>query len=112
MRLALPEFTSPDQNASGLDLNGRAILSQLNERAVAESNRSRARDFGDLVARTPKRTVAETNNPAVRLLHFHHGGIVSMKRSKFPIRDQEAVGRALLCQNRSVAIIGTGRSSG
>ncbi len=106
MRLVLAKIASADQCASTGNLNRRTIFLPLHESAVAETNRAPG-DLRDLVARSPERAVAESDHAFVTGKHLHHGGVFTMERSEFAVRDQQSIRCALFHQDRAIAVIRT-----
>jgi hypothetical protein len=70
--LSLTEFTPPhNQTARGrLDRGTISRIALLYERAVAKAHSSLPTDFGDLIAWTPKRAAADSNNSGIGVVNF------------------------------------------
>jgi hypothetical protein len=76
------------------------LLFPLHERAIAEGDCAVSGDFGYLVARAPESAVGDANRAFVCRLHFDHGGILSMKRSKLRVGNQQGIWRTLFHEER------------
>ena len=74
--------------------------------AIGQSDRARAGDFGDLIARPPKGAIGKAHRAPVAGADHHHRWVRPVKGGEFPVGDQQAKGRALLDQHRRAAIIG------
>jgi hypothetical protein len=81
MPLSLTEFTSPHKQTARGRLDSRSVsgIAPLHEGAVAEADSSFPGDFGDLIAWSPKRAVANADNSPVGIVDFEHRRIVAVE---------------------------------
>ena len=103
----LAELASADEDRTGAGLNGGAIAvaAPLHESAVAETDGSVPGDFRNLIAGAPEGAVAEADHAMMRGTDFDHGGIGSVERSEFGIRDEQGILRALFDEDCAVAVV-------
>jgi hypothetical protein len=90
-------------------LNCRAVslFSPLHERAIAEAYGSLSIDPGDLIARSPERTVTYADHSLIAGTDLDHGRITAVKRGELSVRNEKSVGRALLYHDSAIAIVGS-----
>ena len=83
------------------------FFSPLHEGAIAEAYGSLSVDPGDLIARSPERTVTYADHPLIAGADLDHGRITAVKRGELSVRNEKSVGRALLYHHSAIAIVGS-----